>query len=268
MSQGIKFLYQFSVGEYNLLDPGSNIISVTSTAAGDHNKKNLTTTPLRETWRSASVAAVQEIVIEANDTTDPIDVFAILNHNISENAVITLQANTVNNFSSPPFTRTLTWNEKHIVLLEELPQAYNFYKLKVLDTTNPCGYIEIGRIVAGTAFTIENNEDITDDFSIATDDLAYKMKSEGFFRASNERVQVDRLQVKFDKLNTTSGEDDNYQGLLAMTKYVGETLPFLTILDPNQPYFSVIWGQIDNLPSKGYMVNRYVNMQFTIQEVY
>lgn len=267
VTEGIKFLYQFSLGEYDITNPGDNVISVTSTAAGDHDKKNLTTTILRETWRSSGVG-LQEIVIQANDTSEAIDTFAILNHNFTDLATVTLQANTVNNFSSPPVSLTIPWNEKHMVLLQDLGTAYSYFKISILDPTNPCGYIEIGRIIGGTSFTFTQNEDITDDFSLQTEDLAYKMKSEGFFRASNERVKIDKLGIKFDKLQTRSPDNDNYLGLKAFTNFVGETLPFLTILDPEDPYFSVIWGQLNQMPMINYTVNRYSTMSLAIEEVF
>lgn len=268
MSEGIKFLYRFSLGEYDQVDPGSNVISVTSTAAGDFDKSHLTTTALRETWRSTGVSVAQEIVIQANDLTDPVNVFAILNHNLTEDAVVTLYASATSSFASPALTLTFTWAEKHLALVQDFGTAYEYFKIKIIDPMNPCGYVEIGRIVAGAAFTMETDEDITDDFSIGSDDLAYKMKSEGFFRASNERVKVDKLGIKFDKLKTAPGENDNYVGLQTMVNFIGETLPFLTILDPEDPYFGLIWGQLDSMPTRSFTVNRYTSLSLTIQEVY
>ena len=266
---GIKFLYQFSLGEYNTTFPGLNVISVTSQASGDHDKKNLTTTPLRETWRSASIVTTQEIIIEANDLNTVIDTFAILNHNLTDLAVVQLQASLIDpTFAAPAFTINFTYNKKHLVLLQDLGLAYRYFKIKITDPTNPCGFIEIGKIVAGKSFTFTNNEDITDKIGIGNDDLSYKMKSEGFFRAANERVKVQKLNVRFSNLDTTIGQDVNYQGLLAFMEEVGETLPFLTIVDPSQPYFKLIWGIIDKMPSESYDINRYVDIPLVIQEVY
>ncbi len=266
MSQGARFLYNFSIGSPNVSNPGVNVISVTSTATGDFDKAHLCTNPLRETWRSSDVS-LQEIILEANDLANPIDTFALLNHNLTSLAVVTLQANNFNNFSSPAFSTTMVWNKKHMVYLNELADNYQFFKIKILDPTNPCGFIEIGKIVGGSALIMQSNEDITDDFTITPDDLAYQMKTEGFFRASNEKVKVDKLSVKFDKL-TTVGNADNYNGLLSMTEYVGTTIPFLTILDSNDSNFFIIWGQLNDMPSRAFTINRYTSLGLTIQEVY
>jgi hypothetical protein len=265
---GIKFLYSFSVGEYNTTFPGLNVISVSSTYPG-HDKLNLTTTPLRETWRSNTILTTQEIIIEANDLNTVPDVFAILNHNLTDLAVVQLQASLVDpTFLAPAFTINLQWNKKHIALVQDLGLPYRYYKIKITDPTNPCGFIEIGKIVAGKAFTFTNNEDITDRIGVSNDDLSYKMKSEGFFRAANERVKVQKLSLRFQNLTTVVNERDNYEGLLEMLDEVGETLPFLTIVDPGEPYFKIVWGILDNMPSETYDINRYVDMPLSIQEVY
>lgn len=266
-TQGIKFLYQFTVGEYDYLNPGSNVVSVTSQAAGDHDKVNLTTNPLRQTWRSTDVTT-QEIVLAASDTNFVPDVFAILNHNLSEDAVVTLYASFSTNFAVPALTLSFTWNEKHMAIVGTLGTAYPYYKIKIIDPTNECGFIEIGRIIAGLSFTFSNNEDITDDFQLMTEDLASQTRTEGFFRASNERVKVDALSVKFTKLDARAGFDTNYKGLVSMTRFVGTTLPFLTIVDPFDTYFVLHWGQAKMVPGRSYTINRYTDFTLSIEEVY
>lgn len=265
---GIKFLYNFAVGEYDLDNPGSNVISVTSTAAGDFDKKNLTTTPLRELWRSGSnIASTQEIVIKTNDESVIPDVFAILNHNFTSLAVVQLQGSMTTSFVGAaviPFT----WTKKNMVLLQSPGAAYKYYKFSILDPSNGCGFIECGRIVAGKSFTMTENEDITDSIQVAPQDLASKTKTEGFFRASNERVKIDKVAVRFEKLQTVAPDNINYLGLQTMFNSVGETFPFLTIVDPEDQAFQITWGMIENLPSRGFTINRYVDMSLSIEEVY
>lgn len=265
---GIKFLYTFSVGEYDYQSPGSNVLSVTSTAPGDHDKANLTTTPLRETWRSGpDISVFQDIVIKTNDLQNVPDVFALLNHNLTEISVVLLQGSMTNDFTGA-VTIPFQWTKKHMVLLQDVGVAYRYYRFRILDPSNPCGFIEVGRIVAGRAFTFTNNEDITDDVSIHPEDLAYKTRTEGFFRAFNERVKVEKLNIRFSKLQTTAGVNQNYKGLLKMLDNVGETYPFLTIVDPADQDFELLWGVVDSLPSRSFSINRYADFSLQLQEVY
>lgn len=266
---GIKFLHRWVLGAFDFDNPGNNVISVTSTAAGDFAPKNLTTDILREVWRSATASTTQEIIMEVNDPDTIIDTFAILNHNLTSIAVVQVQAANDVGFLIPAFTLSMTYNKQNMVLLQDLGASYTYFKIKITDPTNPCGYIEIGRVVAGRSFTFTNNEDITDRINVKRDDLAYKMKSEGFFRASNEKVKVDKLRVDFKNLKSLAADDNtNYLGLKDLFENVGETYPFLTIADPSDPYFICMWGLVDDIPAFGYDINRYVDVSLTIQEVF
>lgn len=264
---GIKFLYVFSLGEYDYDNPGGNVISVTSTAAGDHDKLNLTTPALRETWRSTGVSDWQEIVLKTTDLTVVPDTFAILNHNLTKLAVIQVLGSMTTDFTGVA-TLTMQWTKKHAVLLQDVGVAYRYYKFRILDPTNACGFIEIGAIRAGRSLTFINNEDITDDITVTPIDKAYKTETEGFARAFNQRVIVNQVQVNFSKLVTTSNGGDNYAALSAMFDVVGETFPFLTVLDPADQNFFMTWGVIDTLPSQTFGINRYADLQLTIQEQY
>ncbi len=265
---GIKFLYTFSVGEFDLNNPGVNIISVTSQAAGDHSPTNLTTTPLRQTWRSDSgIGSFQEIVIQANDTAVVPDVFALLNHNFTDIATVQLLGSMTTDFTGAT-TIPFTWTKKNLILLQDIGTAFNYYQIRILDPTNPCGFVEVGRIIGGRSFTMTDNEDITDSISIKTKDLAYRTNTEGFFRAFNERVKVDQLSIRFQKLVTETGLNANYLGLLDLMDTVGETFPFLTIVDPDDQTFANVWGQIETLPGRSFGINRFVDFGFNIGEIF
>jgi hypothetical protein len=265
MTEGISFLYEFDLGNRNLEIPGANILSVTSQAAGDFDKANLTSEPLRQTWRSDSILTWQEIVIEA-EVESEIDTFAILGHNFTEDAVVQLQANIANNFAAPPVTITIPYSKLNMVHTSSLGAAYKFYRIRVLDPTNPCGYVEIGRIVGGRSFIMRYNEDITDDFSIDYSDMSKSMKTEGFFRVSTENVKVRTLAAKFQRLNTSSPNNQNFLGLRDFYDYVGTTRSFLAVLDRGDPGFCSIWGQLRDIPSENYTINRYMSQSIKVEE--
>lgn len=267
-TRGVTFLYNFALGNYNMNNPGVNVISVTSTASGDFDKKNLTSSPLREVWRSVNATGWQEIIMQADQLVDTPDVFAVLNHNLTNLAVIQLQGSNDPSFVAPAFTVSIPWRKKHAYLIQDVGMAYDYYRFRILDPTNPCEYIQIGRIVAGKSFYFTDNEDIVDDITVTKVDKAYKTETEGFFRAFNERVKIDTAMVSFRKLRTKETDNPNFGRLEEMMDEVGETYPFLTILDPTDPTFPVIWGVIDRLPSIGYTINRYGSLSLTLQEVF
>lgn len=266
-TEGMSFLYQFDWGNRDVNNPGSNILSVTSTAAGDFDKANLTTESLRHVWRSADVLTWQDIIVKA-ELESRIDTVGILGHNFSETAVVRVQANIANNWVAPPVDYVVPWSDGNLVLCKDFGADYEYYRIRILDPANPCGYVQVGRIVGGRAFTMTNNEDITDDFNVDWDDFADVMKNEGYFRFSNERVKARTLGVKFNKLRTDPPNDGNYKGLLSMSKYIGETRPFLAILDRTDPGFASLWGQLEKMPGFGYTLNRFTSLNLRIAEVF
>lgn len=267
MSQGASFLYQFDLGNRDPVSPGVNILSVTSTADGDFDKANLTSESLRHVWRSVDVASWQEIVIEA-DVDSHVDTFALLGHNFSPSAVVMLQANIADNWLAPPVNVMIPWARANMIWTTPLGGTFSHYRVRILDPANPCGYVQVGRIVGGRAIIMENNEDVTDEVSFATDDKADKIESEGYFQVSNENVKVKTPSIRFSKLKTAPGENQNYVALMEMLDEVGTTRPLLFILDRGEPAFLNAWGQLTRMPEVSFGINRFASFSLAIREMF
>lgn len=267
LNKSIAFLYSFDLGNRHVDNPAENILSVTSTLPGDFAVENITTESTRRKWRSATAITEQSIIIKAEKKSN-IDVFAILGHNFTETAVVRVQANISNNFIAPPVTKVIPWNKYSMMTTTPFGAEYQYYKLSILDPANPCGFVEIGRVVGGKVLQLIDNEDITDSYSIAKKDLSEIMKSEGYFRQSNENIIMRTFNASFSKISTVAGKDTNFKNLVKMFETVKVTRPFLTILDMNNPYKFNIWGQLTDVPDESYGINDYVNIPLRIEEVF
>lgn len=273
VSQGISLLHEFKLGNPNVGNPGSNILSVTSTATGDFDKVNLTTDDISRVWRSSSVLTQQEIVIKADVNTE-MDTFAILNTNFTEDAIVYIEGGyNQANWQAPPFRNRLIVDEDsdpcHLVFASEgFGAAYPFFRVTVLDPTNTDGYIEIGRIVGGSAFTFENNEDMTDNYQVSNKDQSEKMKTEGYFRPSNENVIVRALRASFQSIETAVGVNANYTGYRRFYRNVKTTKPFLVIVNRANPNVFSAWVQLNTLPTDSFQVNQRVNFSLDAEEVF
>ncbi len=71
----------------------------------------------------------------------------ILDHNFSASATLTLQANSADDWTAPPYEQSLSYGQDRIGLL--LDQTYRYWRLVVQDPTNPAGLIEIGEWFLG-----------------------------------------------------------------------------------------------------------------------
>lgn len=267
LTKSIAFLYTFDLGNRHVDNPSENILSVTSTAPGDFDVSNITTESTRRVWRSATAATEQSIIIKAEKKTD-IDIFAILGHNFTESAVIKVEANISNNFLAPPVTRYLAWNEYVVVSPVAFGGLYEYYRISILDPSNPCEYLEIGRVVGGRVLQLINNEDITDTYSVGKKDYSETMKTEGYFRQSNENIIARTFSASFGKIYTTTGFDTNYKNLVKMFETVKITKPFLTVLDMDNPYKMIMWGQLTDIPDDAFGINDFVNFPLRIEEVF
>lgn len=268
--KGISFLYEFDLGNRIVNNFGSNILRVTSQAVGDFDKGNVTAESTREVWRSSDVLAIQEIVIQAELETE-IDTFAILGHNFTAGALIKVQANIADNWVAPPFEQILTVDSEipNIILANNgFGAAYEFYRVTILDPSNPCGYVEVGRIIGGRAFTFINNEDITDTYQVGYKDLSESMRTQGYFRASNENVIVRSFSANFSKLFSTTGNDTNFVNFRKMRRSVKTTRPFLTVLNRDSVRDFNVWGQFTSLPDDSFGVNQFASMSVKIDEVF
>lgn len=266
-TQGLSLLYKFDLGNRNLVELGSNILSVTTQAPGDFDKGNLTTESVRHVWRSTDASVWQDIVIKA-DVKSRIDTFALLGHNLSETAVVRVQANIANNWVAPAIDYAVPWQEKNLVLCRDFIAEYEYYRVRILDPANACGFVQVGRIIGGRATTLTNNEDVTDDIDQGTEDYADQMKSEGFFRVSNERIKADTLNMRLRRIKTLAPDNANFLALMKAFKYCGTTRPLLAIVDRNDTSFVNIWGLFTDIPSRGFTVNRYVDMSVKMMEVF
>lgn len=270
IKHGISFLYDFVLGNRNVENPGQNIISVTSQAVGDFDKANLFIDSTRRRWRSSNVLTEQQIVIKT-DIEKEIDTFAILGHNFTPSAVVRIEANFNNEFTAPPFSQVVPVDEdtENLILANDgFGAAYNYFRIRILDPGNPCGYVEMGRVVGGEAFTYQNNEDITDDYRVINNDESETMKTQGYFRASNENVVVREFSANFQKIKTELPDNQNFIQFRRMFKSLKTTRPFLMVLDRDNPNVLNMWCQFTKLPDFAYTVNRFVNYPIRIEEVF
>jgi len=79
-----------------------------------------------------------------------IKALAILDHNLSSAAVITLMGNTSDAWGAPAYSQVITHNDDKIGCY--LDQTYQYWRLQISDQLNSAGYIEIGELFLGDYF--------------------------------------------------------------------------------------------------------------------
>lgn len=78
---------------------------------------------------------------------------AILAHNLTSSATITLEANATNVWTAPSFTVTMSYAES-VVTAFSAAQSYRYWRMTIADATNTAGYIQIGCVYIGSDLTM------------------------------------------------------------------------------------------------------------------
>jgi len=98
-------------------------------------------------YRGTQVASAVTFVFDMS-TAQTFDCFAIMDHNFSSGATITLEANATDSWGSPSFTQSITYNADKILTYFN-SQSYRYIRLSVTDISNSDGYLEISELFAG-----------------------------------------------------------------------------------------------------------------------
>lgn len=89
-------------------------------------------------------------------TATTMTAFVIGDHNLTDAATITLEANPTDSWGSPAYTQAVTLRDLAYLYLNE---SYRYWRVVVDDSTNATGYIEIGLLYAGEYLELTQNAD-------------------------------------------------------------------------------------------------------------
>lgn len=73
--------------------------------------------------------------------------FVLADHNLTAGATVTLMGNTSSSWGSPPYTQTLTVADPLVVYLNK---TYQYFRLRLQDSSNPDGYLKAAELYLGT----------------------------------------------------------------------------------------------------------------------
>lgn len=206
----------------------------------------------------------------------PIEFFSVISpldeeFSVSESATIKLQANNLNDFSSPPLDITLERTSSGIFYFMDdvADSSYRFWRFYFEDKYNASGnegfslsYIYIGDYTTLSATNVQIGfEKIIDDPSLKTESEAgalYFDKKTKFTRINNAGIAL---------------LDKNARDTLEQLFYdYGTTTPFFISLDPKTEVSATLpdltkYVVFDNRPSFKHVQSQYFNMKMSFREV-
>jgi hypothetical protein len=153
---------------------------------------------------------------------------------LSENAVIKIEGNYTNNFSSPIYSKTLTYDDEVIAEISDTylyTEGLRYWRLYIVDQ-NPNGYLEIGSFFLGQYFSPERGRA---QFPLASSfiDRSTVITSEGGQIYSDVYEQSQGFSINWLGL-----QKDDIDTITDIFRTYGKSYPFFVSFDSNEAFSS------------------------------
>jgi hypothetical protein len=148
---------------------------------------------------------------------------------ISPSAIITLQGNETNVWTSPSYEQELTYNDEVILLTSDAglhTEALRYWRLEIVDRDIPNYFFEIGSIYLGNFYTPTRGA-VQFPLSSAPVDRSTTIFSESGQTFSDIREKAQTFDLDWSALTSPEMEE-----LLEVFDDFGTSLPFFIQLDP------------------------------------
>jgi hypothetical protein len=221
--------------------------STATSATNDFDVNNVNTDIVEQAWRS--VTGTTSVNLDC-DTELPqgvfLDTLAILNHNLTTSASITLQGSDNPTHSPVGESIVLTSRETDMYYIApELPlTSYRYWRFVIDDPTNPDNFLQVGTIVFGNAI-IFNEQCFTDRLVFRRKHFSDKLFTEGHTNVANDRGIKRAIELTFRNVTISSGEYLNLQSIYNTAR---TNLKCLWIPTPQYPERYAVFAKLADIP--------------------
>lgn len=158
---------------------------------------------------------------------------------LSSTATVTLQGNSTDVWTSPTYSQVLTWNQDCMSVVNTAGLgSLRYWRLLIVDRTNPLGYVELSNVYLGEVFDAARG-DVQFPFDWNYLDYSLQQRSEWGtgFAASRDRVR----QLSLTWFGLTIADTET---LMDFVESYGTVYPFWLCLDPNSAFSTNIGNWI------------------------
>jgi len=173
-------------------------------------------------WRSTDDTA-EWVKIDLSEAKD-VQALVMKYHNLTGSATVKLQGNATDSWGSPSVDATVTVTTETIVHFLSSVESYRWWRVSLVDASNPDTYIRIGRLFLGTYFSPEYN--FTNDYRYTMRDPSVKAYSSGGQVSVNQKAHYRMLQYYFQFVHTP--DDVTFEDIF---NAVGQSIPYFITQD-------------------------------------
>jgi hypothetical protein len=215
---------------------------------------NLNTDFTEQFWRSATgvKTGIQLDCDTGAGNVVFLDTAALLNHNITTSAIVSLFGSNNPTHSPTGVTIPLTITEDNFIYIaDNLPTAgYRYWRIVIDDTTNPANFISIGTVVFG-ASVVFNNECFIDRVIKSPTNYADSVFTEAFSNVQNDRGIKNRVRLTFRNIAYNGG---NWDRLEDVFNYARTVLKCLWVPTPRFPLRYFTFAKLTRIPEETHNV--------------
>jgi len=152
---------------------------------------------------------------------------------LSQSATITLKGSLTNNFSSPAYTASLSYDELALVKLKAdgdsglHTSGLRYWQLHIVDRDNANGYIELSNVFLGDYYATERGK-VQFPLSIGAQDFSDSVQFKSGAKAFSRSGRTENFSFNWFPLTTTEKEEFD-----TIKQYLGESKPFYLVMDPD-----------------------------------
>ena len=223
--------------------------SSSSVAAGDFGANNLNTDIVEQ--RTQSQNGVTSVVYTCDTEVVQgvaIDTLAILGHNFTTSATITVEGSDNAGFSpvEQTFNVAATRRDAYSIAPTFPTIQSRYWRIIVSDPTNPDSHLYVGTVIFGTS-VIFQGECFTDNVRRKKKHFSDKVATEGFTNVSNDRALKRAIGLEFRFLEYVGG---NWEALDDLFDTARTSLKCLWIPDPQDVERFAVFGKLVDIPDE------------------
>jgi hypothetical protein len=202
----------------------------------------------------------------------PVDFFALIGESgeeitLSENAVVKLQGNSINSFTSPPFDKTITRTiDGYYRFNDDVASSYRYWRIYIEDKTNTLDAIKVSKVYLGDYTEISRN--VSHGFTTSIEDLSTVVKSESGIIYADIKKQYSKISgINLNYITVTDKEL-----LESFFLAVGLYNPFFISIDPTLKISTTLnkltkYCFLESAPVYSHNVYSYYSTTLNVSEV-
>jgi hypothetical protein len=273
------YTISYSNGQFTISRPSGYLdllfSSGTNVANSVHSSIGFATSDLSgsDSYTAASIALhTEEGVVIDFKTAEEVDFFSLvfdplIGIKLSSEAVVTLQANPTDVWTSPAYSQVLSFDDdtSQTTLFLTTPQEYRYWRVKIVDTKNPYLYVELHKVLIGKGTTISRAPDIG--YSLQHIDATASIINE--YGHAYADIYPVRKNLSFEMGTLT---DSQVQTLLNSYRRTGKAIPVAVIIDAQEALYNkddyFIYGKYTSNFDQSNVIRDIFGISLSIEETF